>query len=134
MRLPASAGILGLFLALTTNSANADDVRVVVKFKPGSTFATRQGSISGYDGVNYILDARAGQVISVLFSPNRASCAFNFYRPGAASAVHRGEIDGNEYADTLRRSGKNRVQVFQNRNAARRGVTCNYSITFEISG
>jgi hypothetical protein len=134
MKLKSISAILSLGLVLAVIPAAAADRTVVVKFKPGTSFATRNGSINGYDGVNYILDARAGQVISVLFSPNRASCSFNFYRPGAASAVHRGEIDGNEYASTLRRSGKNRVQVFQNRNAARRGVTCRYSITFEISG
>lgn len=127
-------GVLLLGIGVPASVPVAQDKTVVVKFKAGLTYATRKGTIGGYDGVNYILDARAGQVISVLFSPNRASCSFNFYEAGAATALHRGEIDGNEYADKLRRSGKNRVQVFQNRNAARRGVKCSYSITFEISG
>jgi hypothetical protein len=134
VKLKSLAAFLGTALALSAGNARAADKTVVIKFKPGSSFTTRTGRINGYDGTNYILDARAGQVISVLFSPNKAACAFNFFTAGAASAAHRGEVDGNEYAATLQRSGKNRIQVFQNRNAARRGVTCNYSVTFEISG
>jgi hypothetical protein len=125
---------LGLGLTLLSQASTAQDKTVVVKFKPGSISATRSGSIVGYDGVNYIVDARVGQVISVLFSPSVAACGFNFFWPGANTAIHRGEIDGNEYAATLQKSGKNRIQVFQNRNNARRGVICRYSITFEISG
>lgn len=113
--------------------ALAAEKTITVKFSPGSSSKTVKGSVKGYDGVNYILDAQAGQVVSVLFSPNLNSCFFNFWEPGASGAVHRGEVDGNEYSDNLRKSGKNRVQVAMMRSAARKGLTCRYSVTFEIN-
>ncbi len=113
--------------------ALAAEKTVNVKFSPGSSSATVKGSVKGYDGVNYILDAQAGQVVSVLFSPNLNSCFFNFWEPGASGAVHRGEVDGNEYSANLRKSGKNRVQVAMMRSAARKGLTCRYAVTFEIN-
>jgi hypothetical protein len=119
-------------VTLSTNAVQAADKTYIVKFKPGASYATRKGSIKGYDLATYVLDAYSGQSISVLFSANRASCTFNYFSPGAASAEHVGDIDGNEYAATLRRSGKNRVSIGMNRNAARKGLTCTYSVTFEI--
>ncbi len=113
--------------------ALAAEKTINVKFSPGSSSKTVKGSVKGYDGVNYILDAQAGQVVSVLFKPNLNSCFFNFWEPGASEAVHRGEVDGNEYAANLRKSGKNRVQVAMMRSAARKGLTCKYSVTFEIN-
>jgi hypothetical protein len=115
--------------------ANAADKTVKVRFDTGKTFATVKGSIRGYDGVNYVLDARGGQTISVLFSPSSAACYFNFYEPGAGeTAAFNGSISGNEYADTLPSTGRSRVQVYQMRSAARRKEVCNYSVTFEITG
>lgn len=122
-------------LALCSPASVAADKTVKVRFKPGTSYATVRGSTKGYDGVNYVLDARAGQSISVLFSPSNASCYFNFFEPGSGdSAAHIGSSSGNEYADTLPRTGRSRVQVYLMRSAARRKEVCNYSVTFEITG
>jgi hypothetical protein len=135
MRKHILTGLLLSGLALSATAAEAADRTVKVRFKPGSSYASLKGSFKGYDAVNYVLDARAGQTISVLFSPSSASCYFNFYEPGAgARAAHIGSVAGNEYADTLNRNGRNRVQVYQMRSSARRNEVCRYSITFEISG
>jgi hypothetical protein len=133
MKTAVMAGLMGALVLAMAPLANAANKMREVKFKPGTSFATLKGTVRGYDQQIYLLDALAGQAISVLFSPSRASCTFNFFEPGAASAVHRGYIHGNEYAATLRRSGKNRVTIGMNRNAARKGLTCSYSITFEIN-
>jgi hypothetical protein len=121
--------------AVFTGAAQAADKTVKVRFKAGASSATISGSIKGYDGVNYVLDARAGQTVSVLFNTRHSSCYFNFFEPGGGqNAVHIGSVDGNEYADNLSRSGRIRTQVYMMRAAARRGEVCRYSITFEITG
>ena len=122
----------GVFAA--AGAAHASDRNEQVRFASGASSASLSGSISGYDGVNYRLGASAGQVMQVLFSPNRNSCYMNVIAPGTDVAMHRGELAGNEFSASLRQSGEYTVQVFQNRNAARRGVTCDYQLSFEITG
>jgi hypothetical protein len=114
-------------------AATAAEKTEAVKFKAGATSATIKGSIKGDDSVNYVLEANAGQVMSILFSPSNASCYFNVLPPGSDEAIHIGSSAGNEFAGTLGASGKYTAQVYLMRNAARRNETCNYSITFEIS-
>jgi hypothetical protein len=114
-------------------AATAVERTEAVEFSAGATSATIKGSIKGDDFVNYALKANAGQVMSILFSPSNASCYFNLLPPGSDEAIHIGSSVGNEFAGTLGSSGEYRAQVYLMRNAARRGETCSYSITFEIS-
>jgi hypothetical protein len=114
-------------------AATASERTKAVKFKAGTTSATIEGSIKGDDGVNYTLVAKAGQVMSVLFSPSNPRCYFNVLPPGSDEAIHIGSSAGNEFAGTLGASGEYKAQVYLIRAAARRNETCNYSITFEIS-
>lgn len=105
-----------------------------VHFAAGAHSATFKGSVTGYDGVNYMLGANAGQMVHVLFSGDNGACYFNYWEPGADTAVHQGEIAGNEFSMRLSTSGKQRVQVYLMRSAARRNETCHYSVTIEITG
>ena len=135
MKLTAVLAVIVLTLtALATGSAEAASKSQRVKFKPGAISSTIKGSITGYDTSSFILGARSGQVISVLFSGNLNACYFNFIEPGADSAIHMGEVAGNEYAATLTSSGDYRAEVYMMRSEARRGKTCKFKITFEISG
>lgn len=124
---------LSVFLAFIASAAAGDRFETV-HFAAGAHSATIKGSIKGYDGVNYLLGANAGQMIQVLFSPDNGSCYFNFFEPGAASALFIGSTSGNEFSVRLGRSGNQRVQVYLMRNAARRNETCRYSVTVEITG
>jgi hypothetical protein len=123
-----------LLLPLLAGAASAANKTEKVKFKAGTSSATIEGSVTGYDTHSYILGASAGQVISVLFNPNNNACYFNFIEPGADSAIHMGEVAGNEYSATLAKSGDYRVEAYLMRSEARRGKTCNFSFTFEITG
>jgi hypothetical protein len=119
---------------LIANPAAAESFTDRVKFAAGASSATIKGSVTGYDTHNYLLGASAGQVMSVLFSANNNACYFNLVEPGADAAFHRGEIDGNEYAGNLKASGDYRIEVYLMRSEARRGKTCRYNVTAEISG
>lgn len=133
----ARSGLSGLAMAICCGLSiptAAADRSETVKFRPGAISATLSGRIKGYDGVNYLFDARAGQVVSILFSPKNRSCYFNVFGPGADTAVHIGSSNGNEFGANLTASGQYRAQVYLMRNAARRGETCKYSMTIEISG
>lgn len=123
-----------VFAALAAGTAAAGNVTERVKFAAGTTSASIKGSVTGYDTHNYLLGASTGQAMSVLFSANNDACYFNMIEPGASSAVHMGEVAGNEYSATLGKSGDYRAEVYLMRSEARRGKTCKFTITFEISG
>ena len=123
-----------MMVALSITGAEGASKTQRVKFKAGSISSTINGAVKGYDTASFVLGAKAGQVMSVLFSADNNACYFNVIEPGADSAVHRGEVDGNEYAANLRLSGDYRAEVFLMRSEARRGKTCKFKITFEISG
>jgi len=127
------AVIVGL-AALSSVPGFAADRTETVRFSAGATSASISGSIQGYDGVNYRLGAQADQAMSVLFNPDNTSCYFNVLPPGSQTAIFNGTVTGNEFASRLSESGDYAVQVYMMRNAARRNETCNYEITFEISG
>ncbi len=127
------AGALGVMM-VSSGAGFAASKTERVKFKAGAISATINGTVTGYDTHSYVLGANAGQVMSVLFSANNNACYFNMIEPGASSAVHMGEIAGNEYSANLRKSGDYRAEVYLMRSEARRGKTCKFTITFEISG
>ncbi len=131
---PLAAITLVAGIVSAAGLSQAADRNEQVRFAGGASSATISGSISGNDGVNYRLGASSGQVMQVLFSPSSNSCFMNVIAPGSDVAMHRGEIAGNEFSANLRQSGDYTVQVFLNRNAARRGVTCDYQVSFEIRG
>lgn len=121
-------------LLAATGMATAADRTEVVHFKSGASSATLSGHFKGYDVVKYVLDARKGQMIHILFSANNGACYFNFISPGESSADFMGETSGNEMSMRLRKSGKHHAEVYMMRSAARRNETCKYSISFEITG
>ncbi len=112
----------------------AEDSTKTVAFPKGGTSTTLKGAIKGNNGVNYVFEAKAGQTMQMLFSPSNRSCYFNVFEPGADSAAHIGSTSGNEFGRNLTKSGVYRAQVYLMRNAARRGETCRYSLSIEITG
>ena len=106
----------------------------VVAFAKGTSSATLNGSIKGDEDHNYVVDARAGQTLTVDFKPTNASAYFNVTAPGADSAMFIGSTLGNRFSGPLTVSGRHVVQVYLMRNAARRNETANYTLTIGVTG
>lgn len=108
--------------------------QVVVSFAKGASSQTLKGSIKGDQSRDYIVDARAGQTLTVDFKPSNASAYFNVIAPGADSAMFIGSTEGNRFSGPLTASGRHTVQVYLMRNAARRNETSDYTITIGVTG
>jgi hypothetical protein len=55
--------------------------------------------------------------------------------PEGGTALFNGSTEGsNEFTGKLEATGPYTVQVYLMRNAARRGETCKFTISFEITG
>jgi hypothetical protein len=131
-------GAAFLFAFAASPAAPSDRVKSdrvkTVQFPAGATSTTLRGTIKGHNGVDYVFEARAGQTLQMLFEPSNRSCYFNLWEPGAAEASHIGSTSGNEFGKTLALDGTYKAQVYLMRSAARRGQTCRYGLSIEITG
>lgn len=125
--------------ACSSASPAADAVKQVpVHFAKGAAGATVQGAIQGYDSVEYLVVARAGQQLRATVSGS-SNANLNVYPPagvgedGAALALDTqyGKA-GASHRVRLPADGQYRLQVYQPRAAARRGTVSKFSLKIEV--
>lgn len=123
------------FAALaTTLPALAEIQTQPVQFKKGTSSATINGSIKGDKIVDYVLRAKMGQRMQVLFKPSNDSAYFNVLPPGSeGEAIFIGSNEGNEWTGTLPASGEYKVRTYLMRNAARRNESSTYTLSIDIA-
>lgn len=113
----------------------ADDIRKEpIHFKKGTSSATVKGSIKGYQTVDYLLGARAGQTMTVSLKTSNGANYFNVLPPGSNAAIAIGEIVGNKWTGTLPADGEYTIRVYLMRSAARRNETAHYTLSVGITG
>jgi hypothetical protein len=128
------AGLLLVASPLLTSGATAQEQKRAITLPPGATATTLKGAIRGDASIAYSLPMAEGQTLQLLFSPSNRACYMNVIEPGAREAVHIGSTSGNEFGQNPTKAGAYTVQVYLMRSAARRGETCRYSLTVEITG
>lgn len=128
--------LLAALASPPVHAAGDPDTRIEsVKFAKGATSAQLAGSIKGYAGVDYKIDARAGQTLSVTIKTSNASNYFNILPPGSANAsMFIGSSEGSVATAVLPTDGTYVVRVYLMRNAARRNETANYTLTVGVNG
>ena len=121
---------------LPAHAADAPGIRSqTVQFAKGATSAQLRGSIKGNASVDYKIDARAGQTLSVTMKPSNTSNYFNINPPGSdGDAMFIGSSRGAEATVMLPTDGTYVVRVYLMRNAARRNETSNYTLTVGVTG
>ena len=126
----------GLVLAslLATAVAAADQVRRErVEFPDGSGTAKVEGTVKGYESVEYQVTAGAGQQLTIALTSDNASTYYNLYAPGdipgESTAVHIAARDGLDYQGALEATGDYTIQLFLIRAAARRAEESAYTLS-----
>lgn len=106
-----------------------------VPFAQGARSATVQGSVQGYDSMDYTWRAAAGQTLTVSMKASHAGAFFNLLPPGSRDvALYNSSIGGNDYTGTLEQAGVYTLRVYLMRNEARRGVQADYTLTLTLHG
>jgi len=108
----------------------ADDIRVErVQFKRGANSAVVEGSIKGYEAVDYVLRAGKGQYMNVSMATDNGANYFNILAPGEnEAAMFVGSTSGSQYEGTLPESGDYKIRVYMMRSAARRNEVAQYRL------
>ncbi|KQM97788.1 hypothetical protein ASE85_12910 [Sphingobium sp. Leaf26] len=105
-----------------------------VVFARGASSITLRGMIRGYDTVDYVVSARAGQMMSVSLRAKNSSAYFNVLPARGSEAIFIGSTIGNQFDGRLKDNGGYRVRVYLMRNAARRGEIAAFSLMIGVSG
>jgi hypothetical protein len=104
-----------------------------VQFAKGANSATVQGTIKGYETVDYLLGARKGQSMNVSLATDNGANYFNIIAPGKADeAMFVGSTAGNQFEGTLPANGDYKVRVYLMRSAARRDEVAKYRLEMII--
>lgn len=114
----------------------AQDIRTErVQFARGATSAVVEGSIKGFETVDYVLGAKKGQYMNVGMATDNTGNYFNILAPGESEvAMFNGSTAENQYEGTLPASGDYKVRVYLMRSAARRGEIARYRLEVAITG
>jgi hypothetical protein len=130
------AGIVGtLLLMFFASVAIAQAPRSErVSFARGATDTTVRGTIRGYETVNYLLSASAGQRLVASFQTDNPRAFFNVTPPGAVEAMFIGSAMGNQFDAIIPSRGDYIITVYLMRNAAQRGELSNYYLTIGAYG
>jgi hypothetical protein len=129
--------VIAIVIALAIQPAMlfAQDIRQErVSFKAGASSATIRGSIRGYQLVDYMLGARAGQTMSVTMKTTNGANYFNVLPPGSEAAIAIGSTLGNKWTGMLPVDGTYTIRVYLMRSAARRNEKASYTLTVGITG
>ena len=129
--------VVSMIVLVSSGISDArDDIRLQrVQFKPGDATATVDGTITGYEAVDYLLGASAGQTMSVTMMTDHGAAYFNVLPPDSEDeADFVGSSEGNSFVGRLDLDGDWRVRVYMMRSAARRGETAVFKMKMGISG
>jgi hypothetical protein len=106
-----------------------DKITRRVKFATGSNSSRIEGSITGNNYVDYLINVREGQSMNVSMATDNGANYFNIMEPGEEYvAIFNGSTAENQYEGTAAKSGDYRIRVYLMRSAARRGETANYTL------
>ncbi|HMQ57149.1 MAG TPA: hypothetical protein PKE65_01225 [Rhizobiaceae bacterium] len=125
-----------LALMAATPALAQDPIREeTVRFDRGASGTTIEASLKGYETVDYIIGASAGQVMNVSMATDNGANYFNVMEPGETDvAIFIGSTSGNMYEGELQKSGDYRIRVYLMRSAARRDEVANYRFEINIGG
>jgi hypothetical protein len=131
-RLPllVAAGVL----AAAAAAAQQSEIRVErVRFAQGASSAVVEGSITGYEIVDYVLGAREGQQMNVSMATDNGANYFNLLAPGESEvAMFNGSVGENQFEGVLAESGDYKVRLYLMRSAARRKEVAQYRLEMII--
>lgn len=131
-----SAALSFLIIMGVLDVSAKDEIRKErVQFKKGATTATIKGHIKGYETVDYLLGAKAGQHMNVSLATKHGATYFNILAPGENEvAMFNASVSQNQYEGALPASGDYKIRVYMMRSAARRIEAASYTLTVGITG
>lgn len=126
----AALSIMVCFASLVPVKAQGSAQRV--RFQRGRSSTTVKGRIAGFDTQDYVIGAKAGQLMTLHLSSSNPSTYFVIYSINGRSTDM---LETIEWSERLSESGDYVIRVFMMRSAARRkGAVASFTLKISISG
>jgi len=131
-----STAVLVCVSLLLTSSLNAQQRQTKrLSIPTGKTSVSATGSITGYQDIEYIVNAAAGQTMTVKMKSNINSNYFLVYGPGnTETALYNSDTGEQTWTTTLTESGDHTIRVYLMRSSARNNVKANFTVTVTVTG
>ena len=105
-----------------------------VTFAKGDSSAKIKGQLKGDETVDYVLRAKAGQILTVTLKTSHGANYFNVLPPNSTDvAMFIGQI-GGDFKGILPTDGDYTIRVYLMRSAARRNESSDYTLTISVTG
>jgi hypothetical protein len=125
--------LIAALTAFTPTRALADREHRTERVTFHHGHAVIKGRIKGYEFVDYVFPAGAGESIEVTLKTGELSNYFNLLAPGETeTAFFIGSTSGDSYEGVVPTSGDYKARVYLMRNDARRGKVANYVLTIAL--
>jgi hypothetical protein len=127
---------VAFFVLASTAAIALNDIRTQqVHFRADANSAVVEGKITGYETIDYVLEASKGQHMNVGMATKNGANYFNILAPGENEvAIFNGSVNGNQYEGVLPKNGAYKIRVYMMRSAARRNEVAKYRLEMAISG
>ncbi|MDM0044447.1 hypothetical protein QTH91_08155 [Variovorax dokdonensis] len=137
----AAAWVLACCIGATLPPSQAHAQSVIpssqLVFKKGSSGTSVVGTLRGrsIETRDYVLAAKAGQIMTVSLATTSSSTSFNVLPPGSSGeAIFVGELTGQRaWTGELPDDGNYVIRVYLNRAAGRQGVSSNYKLIVSLT-
>jgi hypothetical protein len=108
---------------------------IPITFASGASSAAVNGSIKGYQFIDYRIAVRAGQQMNVSLRTTRGSPYFNILEPGSKdAAIYNSSMGTQTFSGTTAKNGAYTIRVYQMRATARRGEVARYRLDVAVGG
>lgn len=105
-----------------------------ITFDQGMSSKRIEGTITGDETIDYLLNVNAGQSMNISMSSSNTAAYFNVLAPGeTAAAIFNGSIGENMFEGVAEESGDYRIRVYLYRSAARRNEKADYGLEVAIN-
>ena len=118
-----------MMVLLAADSIGAQTTRRV-RFAKGASSATVSGQVKGYDYIDYVVGAKAGQTMSVRLTGS--SVAEFVIRLPDGQNLGMEATGVREWSGELPTSGDYSIRVLMSRADARRGTTARFSLRISV--
>jgi hypothetical protein len=121
-----------MMLGIVSAVSAADDPTQRVFFEPGATSATINGSVTGYRSLRYFVATRAGQILSISFTPSKKSLYFNILQ--GTHTLHDGSSDdAHAWAAKVAADGDYVIDVYFKSSDARKNAQATFELTVTVT-
>lgn len=126
---------MALVLVSITKVNAADDITSEpIVFEDSANTVVIQGSIQGYQIIDYVLRAKSGQAMDIRLQTENTATYFNIIEPNKSDeAMFIGSILGGEFEGSAEISGDYKIRVYMMRSAARRNEKADYQLTIGLN-